>query len=474
VPGRIASRTRTSVGAALRGKSLLLIGATGFLGKVIIERLLRAAPGIEQIYLVIRAAEQSAAARFETEVLASGAFAALAREHGDRWPAFARARLTPIAGDVSQPRLALAGDVYEALTSCVDFVINCAALVTFDAPIDEALRHNTRSAQHVAELARACRSAALVHISTAFVAGRRRGRIAEGALSVSPAELDEVAGIVAAILDEGDRRAWDAREVRGRLVEAGMTRAKARGWHDSYTYTKALGETMVERHRGAVPTAIVRPTIIESSLRDPAPGWLENLNVGDPIIVDFGRGRMPDFPLGLKTVFDIVPVDLVANAVVAVLPRVAASGDRVGYYTIGSGAVNPLTGARLYELTYQYFSRHPMRDRRGRAIVPRQWTFPTPERFREMFADERRSTALKRLMYLADLYEGYANADSVFDTANIQPVLDDLDAGDRALLDFDVRRIEWRSYIQDVHIPGLKRHILGEATPSRQNVGVHA
>jgi len=43
---------------------------------------------------------------------------------------------------------------------------------------------------------------------------------------------------------------------------------------------------------------------------------------------------------------------------------------------------------------------------------------------------------------------------------------------DRALLDFDVRRIEWRTYIQDVHIPGLKRHILGEAAPARTKVGI--
>ena len=64
-------------------------------------------------------------------------------------------------------------DDYAALTSQVDVVINCAASVMFDAPVNEALLHNTRSAAHVAAFARACRSAVLVHISTAFVAGRR-------------------------------------------------------------------------------------------------------------------------------------------------------------------------------------------------------------------------------------------------------------------------------------------------------------
>jgi len=466
----------------LRGKTILLTGGTGFLGKVIVERLLRCAPEIGRIYLLIRTQREpeapptAAVTRFETEVLTSGAFDALARAHDDRWPAFARDKIIPIAGDVSQRRLGLDDGEYAALASRVDIIINAAASVTFDAPLNEALLHNTRSVEQIAEFARACRSAVLVHVSTAFVAGRRTGRIAEGPLlpDVSSAEIEAIEEAVDAVRREAAAQQWDARATRARLVEEGMARAKRLGWHDSYTYTKALGEMVLARHRGDVSTAIIRPTIIESSLRDPAPGWLENLNVGDPLFVEFGRGRMPEFPLGLETVFDIVPVDLVANAVVAVLPRLADAQRAIGYYAIGSGALNPLTGARLYELTYEYFLRQPMHDRRGRAIAPPRWTFPTPERFREMFAGEaRRSATMKRLFYLADLYESYTNVGCVFDTANTQRLIDDLDDADRTVLDFDVRRIEWRSYIQDVHIPGLKRHVLRVDARARAEVHGH-
>ena len=72
---------------------------------------------------------------------------------------------------------------------------------------------------------------------------------------------------------------------------------------------------------------------------------------------------------------------------------------------------------------------------------------------------------------LADLYEGYTNADCVFDTANTDRLLGRLHDEDRTLLDFDVRRIQWRSYIQDVHIPGLRRHVLKE--DARSSVSVH-
>jgi thioester reductase-like protein len=465
----------------LRGKTILLTGGSGLLGKVIVERLLRCAPDIERIYLLIRTQRDpstpptSALTRFETEVLPSGAFGSLAREHGDRWPAFARARIVPIAGDVSQPRFGLADDKYAVLTSSVDIIINGAASVTFDAPLNEALRHNTRSVEQVAAFARACRSAILVHVSTAFVAGLRTGRIPEAALTpdIASTEIDAIEAVVAAAMREAAAGNVTARATRDRLVDEGMTRARRLGWHDTYTYTKALGEMVLARDRGDVPTAIVRPTIIESSLRDPTPGWLQNLNVIDPIVVEYGRGRMPDFPLGLETIFDIVPVDLVANAIVAVLPRVAESKD-IGYYAVGSGSINPLTGQQLYDISTAYFARHPMHDRRGQPIVLRPWTFPTPQRFRQMFADRaRRSSSIKRLLYLADLYGGYANVGYVFDTANTQRLLDDLDEPDRALLDFDVRHIDWRSYIQDVHIPGLQRHVLREDTRGRTTVVRH-
>jgi nucleoside-diphosphate-sugar epimerase len=463
----------------LRGKTVLLTGGTGFLGKVIVERLLRCAPEIGRIYLLIRtqndpdAAPVSALTRFETEVLTSHVFDVLGRLHGYRWPAFSRDKIVPVAGDVSQPLMGLARGEHATLAASVDIIINAAASVTFDAPIDEALLHNTRSVERVAEFARACRSAVLVHVSTAYVAGRQTGTFAEGPLlpNVSSAQVEAIDDVVGAMRRDVPPEGSDARDLRARLVEEGMTRARRLGWHDSYTFTKALGEMVLERDRDGVPTTIVRPTIIESSLRDPEPGWLENLNVGDPIWVEYGRGRMPDFPFGLTAVYDMVPVDLVANAVLAVLPRVCETGG-ISYYTVGSGALNPLTGRDLYEITHEYFLREPMHDRQGRPILAKRLTFPTHERFREMYADEaRHSITIRRLLYLADLYETYMNCGCVFDTANTQRLLDDLHDEDRAAFDFDVRRIDWRAYIQNVHIPGLRRHVLreDERTPQARN-----
>lgn len=465
--------TRHPLREHLRGRTILLTGVTGFLGKVIVERLLCVAPEVERIYVLIRSGRLTAAERFESEVLPSGLFDSLAGTYGEAWLPLARSAVVPVAGDVSVPRLGLDPHTHAQLTGSVDIIINGAASVTFDAPLDEAMRHNVQSVGHVADFARACRAAVLVHVSTAFVAGRQTGRIAEAPLApdIAATEAAAVQAIVEGIYDDAARGNGDVRETRARLIEAGMSRARSLGWHDSYSYTKALGEMTLAQRRGAVPTAIVRPSIIESSLRDPVPGWLQNLNVGDPLFVEYGRGRMPDFPLGLETVFDVVPVDLVANAIVALLPHAGACQEHIGYWAIGSGSLNPLTGGRLYELANDYFSREPMLDRRGQPIPLPTWTFPSPEQFRARYqAEASRSTKVKRLMYLADLYESYLNVGCVFDTTNTERLLGELHDADRVALDFDIRRVEWRSYIQDIHLPGLRRHVLREHTRGRAEV----
>ena len=449
-------------------KTVLITGATGFLGKVVVERLLRCAPNIERIYLLIRTPgtpeAPTARERFETEVVASPAFEALARAYGPQWGEVARENLIPLTGDVTLPGLGLNDHDRDRLASGVDIVINAAASVVFDEPLDTALLHNTRSVAHVAALARECRAEALLHVSTAFVAGRTRGNFPEGPLTpnVGVAEVAELEDAVEAILEEARSLGQDARTVRNRLREEGVSRARRRGWHDSYTYTKALGEMMLEASRGDVPTAVLRPTIIESSLRDPSPGWIENLNVGDPLFVEFGRGRMADFPLAREAVLDMIPVDFVANALLAVLPRIAESR-AVTYYTVGSGARNPLTGASIHEFTYEYFSRNPMSDRRGMPIAARRLTFPTYESFREQFAAEaKRSASVKRLLYLADIYQTYTNSNVIFETTNTEALLDGLHETDKTSLAFDVKDIDWRTYLQEVHLPGLRRHVLRE------------
>ena len=61
-----------------------------------------------------------------------------------------------------------------------DVIINGAGNVTFNPPLESALRTNVVGTQNVIAFARRMKRPALVHVSTCFVAGNRSGAVWEG------------------------------------------------------------------------------------------------------------------------------------------------------------------------------------------------------------------------------------------------------------------------------------------------------
>jgi nucleoside-diphosphate-sugar epimerase len=507
--------------------------------------MLRALPDIGPIYLLIRprvgATAVEAAERLEREVVATGAFDRLKEEWGAAFPRRLSEKVRVVSGDIAADRLGLSDADYEQLTSEVSIVVNCAALVVFDEPLDRALALNAIAARRVAEFARACGNARLVHVSTAYVNGRNpavarevvlpsEGQVPPGwegpVLPDDPeAEIGRLLSLCAQVEAEshrpararyfvrearrgpgsdgdaphvedpveGARRRW----VKERLIRAGMAQAKARGWNDTYTFTKALGEQLIVRVRGDMPTAIVRPSIIESSLNEPEPGWIDGLRMADPVIIAYGKGRVPDFPANPNIVIDFIPVDYVVNAILAIVPHLDREGG-LEVFHVATGTANPLTFGVLYDRARAHFREEPMLDRNGMPIAGRAWSFPSVRAFRRQLryrylyplriaaaflnrlgnmAWTRRVryrlgvalNALERLDYYAVIYGPYVRRSYLFDTSRTEALYDRLSDAERRRYCFDLRAIDWQHYIQRVHIPGLRRNVLkigqGRARP---------
>ena len=47
---------------------------------------------------------------------------------------------------------------------------------------------------------------------------------------------------------------------------------------NTYTFTKAITEQLVKEEREDLPLSIVRPSIVAGAVKDPMPGWVDNLN----------------------------------------------------------------------------------------------------------------------------------------------------------------------------------------------------
>jgi len=360
----------------LDGKRIAITGGTGFLGTALIERLLRSVPGCELVLLIRPGKRSTVEQRAKREIFSNDAFDRLREAHGkDGFDALVGARVRPIAGDVGTDGLGLDDDGRAALASC-SVAIHSAATVSFDSPLDSAVEVNLLGPSRiVATLQDLGVTPHLVSVSTCYVAGNRRGAAPEIPVHESPFFIDvdwrhEVDGARRAREDaEADSRRPDALArfrkearteigaagvpalaakteqrrsawVKDQMVEAGRARAASLGWPDAYAYTKALGERALLQNRGDVPVSIVRPSIIESSMLEPFPGWIRGFRMAEPVIISYARGLLKEFPGVPEGTIDVIPVDLV---VAALIDAAAAPPPAEPSITqVASGSVNPL------------------------------------------------------------------------------------------------------------------------------------
>ncbi|MGH9001000.1 MAG: SDR family oxidoreductase, partial [Acidimicrobiia bacterium] len=220
------------IAEALAGRRIAVTGATGFLGTALIERLLRSVPECQVVALIRPTLRVGATERLRRDVLRNDAFDRLRRQWGDDYDATVARRLVALGGDVAADGLGLSEEGRATLAGC-DVVVHSAAAVAFDAPYDTAVEVNLLGPSRVAAtLASLGNPAHLVAVSTAYVAGHRRGEAAEAPLSETPFSLDvgwraevDVAARVRADTEAESRRSETLRRLtkaaRGELGPAG-------------------------------------------------------------------------------------------------------------------------------------------------------------------------------------------------------------------------------------------------------------
>ncbi len=471
------------VAERLAGASILLTGGTGFLGKVVAGTLLRSVPDLGSLIFLIRAEDDEAARlRLVEEVIADESMSAVPPGRLDAM--LASGRIVAVAGDISSVHFEEAA---RKRLRAIDTVVNCAASVSFEEPLDEALQVN---ALGPAGLARALVALGaephFVHVSTAYVSGERTGAISEA--DPYPCALEDIdAWQTLALALE-----WRHEEGGGTqraLVERGRHHARSLGWPDTYTMSKAIGEELL---RGAAPGSltIVRPSIIESAVVHPRPGWLEGIKVTDPIILGYASGMIRRFPADVDATLDVVPVDMVANACLAAAAHPPANGVPRAF-TVATSSRNPITIGELANIVWSFFSANPV-IRKGRPVVVPEPDFQAKAAVLRQV--ERRERALRiaaavchlgpltrplerrirrarkllgQLRRLVEVYGPYAELTCSFEDLGALLLLAELSDRDRAELGFDTAEIDWKTYFRQGHLPALRELANGHFRQSR-------
>jgi long-chain acyl-CoA synthetase len=494
VPGD-ASVRELDVPGALAGRNVLLIGATGFIGKVWLAALLEAVPDVGRVHLLLRRRGRRPPEERVTRLLAeSPVFESLRCRLGPHARELVGQRLPVLEGDVRQPGLGLGTGARRELAGSLDLVVNCAGLTEFNPDPRDALAVNVDGVVHLLDFVEGSRRAALLHVSTCFVAGRREGRIPEtvdpfrppsGEAGFHPEEerrrLHELIEERGARVRAGGRL---ARSVRRPVIGAVVDRARDLGWPNIYTFTKALGEGLIAlrtRANRELAAAIVRPSIVESAVSFPCRGWNEGVNTSAPLSYLLGSS-FRQLPVNQRKRLDVVPVDAVARGLTLVAAAlVERRHDLV--VQLATSAVNPLDLRRAVELTSLAHQKHhrsrpgwrsrvlerleavPVsRQRYGRLSVPAQLrAVRALNRALSPLAGGRRPLAraervLQRVKELIDLYEPFLlDNEPVFEADHVQRLAAMLPPHDRERFGYDVRSLDWYSYWIDVHMPGLRR-----------------
>ena len=514
--------TPLSVRSAFSGKHVMLIGVTGFIGKVWLANTLMDLPDIGRIYLLIRRQKSNPAQkRFQKLVEESPVFDPLYEKYGAKFFDLIRDKVQVIEGDVTQPGLALEAGVRQSLEANLDLIINSSGLTDFNPDLRDALRTNVDAAVYVAEFIRSCHHAALLHLSTCYVAGARDGRVFEtvrpdytpAAVANFDAELEwhalhqlventERRAEGPEVTDELRRQAMDkehaakdlqgaaldnqirknrVRWLRNELTEAGKRRANELGWPNTYTLTKSLAESLLVKQGAGLPISIVRPAIVESSTVQPFRGWNEGINTSASLSYLLGT-TFRQLPSNERKRLDIVPVDEVCRGMTLIAAAlIERRHDAV--YQLASSVTNPCDMRRSIELTSLAHRKH-YRAQEGIEYWLRLRLDAIPvskERYNRMSAPAQRAVvraiqtiaaplplkkapfaraerSLEKVEKLIELFEPFILLNEHdFVAENVEKLSHALPGEERAQFGYNAASLDWYEYWINIHIPALRK-----------------
>ncbi|RZC73223.1 hypothetical protein C5167_048700 [Papaver somniferum] len=351
-------------------------------------------------------------------------------------------------------------------------------------------------AKHVFDFAEKCENLEMIlHVSTAYIhTGETPGVILEKPFDISQTmketskilDIDEEKKLVQDRLNELRAAQVSEKQETAAMKELGAERAKLYGWPNTYAITKAMGEMIIDRSlKRNIPVVIARPTIVSSTYREPFPGWIEGVKTFDPFVIYSGRGKLRCLLGNHESFLDIIPGDMVVNAVIVAMMNhmksnnKSVSGDdeedenhnyRYIYHLGSSANREKMNIIKLVKYAYEYFCKNPLMDKHGNTVkIVKPVFFPTMASFRQHVNDnyvlpkkEGKVSVAKRLV---EFYEHYLllNNPGSFDNSATEELRMSMKANgseEADMFDFDPQHIDWKEYMLNIHIPGLMKYVI--------------
>uniref|UniRef100_A0A182JDN0 Fatty acyl-CoA reductase n=1 Tax=Anopheles atroparvus TaxID=41427 RepID=A0A182JDN0_ANOAO len=476
--------TTTPVMEFYRDKCVLITGGTGFIGRLLIEKLLRI--NVRQIILLSRPKKGKTVQQRCDDLFGSVVFMNLKKD----CPTFVE-RVKLVDADLQHPSLGLSDESIEYIVNNAQIVLHAASDVRFDQALKKAIEVNVRGTRDLLRIAEKIVNLELfVYISTAY--SNCPQTLIKEQFYTPPCDPEKMIQLVEAMDERFE-------EHMNKTVNDFI-----HPWPNTYVYTKALTEDVVRQYGELLPIAVVRPSIVIATNEEPISGWTDNIYGLNGVIAGVALGIIRIMHVDDNNKADIIPADIVVNAVLAAgwqthverfiyhhlrkldrpLPEAKASGElkgavkpRAKIYNCVTGNDNPISYQKIYEYSIEVGKHCP--PKKSLWIVCHNTTqnkymyefYKLLYHLLPAFLIDTYLRAIRRTPRIMDLYRKvhkfatvisyFANGRWEFESDNMKMLRERLTPDDQIMFPCNIKKIEWTEYFW-TYIHGLRKHIANE------------
>jgi len=456
------------------GMTVFLTGATGFVGNLILEKLIRTCSGVKRIYVLIREKKGKTTEDRFKELFNDPVFELMKKQQ----PNYLE-KITAVIGDCCLPNLGIDMQYMNIMKNEVNIVIHSAATVRFDEQLRKAVKINVIALQDMLKMSQEMSNLkAFVHISTAYsnCAGRK---VVDEIFYKPPISGDNLLQLVNSLDDDYIER---------------ITPSVLKEWPNTYAMTKAIAESEILTYGKGLPVGVIRPSMIVATYDEPVSGWINNFYGPTGVVAATGIGLMRCMCADPKQIADIIPGDFVSNAVLASAwdthnqwqnhknsNGLNKENFEPKIYNIVSSSSNPLTWGEFSSYNMKFGSNVPS----IKAIWPimlrlsknkYEYTIlcfllhTVPGYIIDSLAKltgrkPQLMDGYKKMHKFSEVISYFSLQSWTFHDDNTRSLIKKMSKLDQSLFKFDISKLSWSEYFKK-HVLGIRLYILKDTMDS--------